>query len=142
MCGRSAFYLFWEGNRGENAGVANNGESRTPRQLRERLVALSKATAQIVSLVSSDGRMIEDQSGWTEFTGLRDYCDDRWMQAIHPQDVGQTLLYRTPSISAGEPFRLKHRLRRIDGSYRWVILDMTPILEGSGKIRQWPRGSH
>ena len=81
--------------------------------------------------------MIEDQSGWLEFTGLRDYCDDRWMKAIHPEDVGQTLLYWTPSISAGEPFRVKHRLRRIDGTYRWVILDMTPILEESGKIREW-----
>src|SRR5690606_1353966 len=41
------------------------------------------------------------------------------------------------SLSTGEAYRMKHRLRRFDGEYRWVETRAAPMRSAEGAIVQW-----
>jgi len=58
-----------------------------------------------------------------EFTGLpiEKLRDNGWMDAAHPEDLEATIRVYVPAIEARTPFVVEYRLRRADGSYRWVL---------------------
>jgi PAS domain S-box-containing protein len=56
---------------------------------------------------------------------------------IHPDDLETVDQFFAHSLATGEPFALKHRLRRFDGQYRWVEMRAAAMRNGDGAIAQW-----
>ena len=56
---------------------------------------------------------------------------------VHPEDRDPLLQALTHSFSTGEPFELKFRNRRWDGSYRWTEGRAEPLRDESGRIIRW-----
>ncbi|PAQ05582.1 PAS domain-containing protein [Mesorhizobium temperatum] len=56
---------------------------------------------------------------------------------VHPEDRARLLQALTHSLSTGEPFELKFRNRRWDGSYRWTEGRAEPLRDESGRIIRW-----
>jgi PAS domain S-box-containing protein len=56
---------------------------------------------------------------------------------IHPDDLAGVLENYAHSLSTGEPYRRRHRLRRFDGEYRWVETRAAPMRNAEGAIVQW-----
>jgi len=67
--------------------------------LRDRFEALSRATAQIITISGFHGGLLEDQPERVEFTGQDDYHDYGWAKAVHEDDAGQTLKLRRERTS-------------------------------------------
>ncbi|WP_425353788.1 PAS domain-containing sensor histidine kinase [Ancylobacter gelatini] len=56
---------------------------------------------------------------------------------IHPDDLAAVKECYGHSLSTGEPYHMKHRLRRFDGVYRWVETRAAAMRNAEGRIVQW-----
>lgn len=56
---------------------------------------------------------------------------------VHPDDLAGVKERYAHSLSTGEPYARKHRLRRSDGEYRWVETRAAPMRNAEGVIVQW-----
>ncbi|CAN7700704.1 PAS domain-containing protein [Rhizobium leguminosarum] len=56
---------------------------------------------------------------------------------VHPDEVEGVKEKYAHSLSTGEPYAHKHRLRRFDGEYRWVETRAAPMRNAEGAIVQW-----
>ncbi|WP_223217142.1 PAS domain-containing protein [Rhizobium cauense] len=56
---------------------------------------------------------------------------------IHPDDLDLVRQRYGHSLRSGEPYVMKHRLRRYDGKYRWVETRTAPMRDAEGTIVQW-----
>ena len=70
---------------------------------------------------------------WLQFVGR---TADRemgmgWVQNVHPDDVGRCLEAYTTAFDERKPFTIEYRLRRYDGTYRWVLDTGAPLNESA-----------
>ena len=56
---------------------------------------------------------------------------------VHPDDLAGVKERYAHSLSSGEPYARRHRLRRFDGEYRWVETRAAPMRDADGAIVQW-----
>lgn len=56
---------------------------------------------------------------------------------VHPDDLAGVKEDYAHSLSTGEPYARRHRLRRFDGEYRWVETRAAPMRSPEGAIVQW-----
>jgi PAS domain S-box-containing protein len=56
---------------------------------------------------------------------------------IHPDEISDLEQLWLHSVSTGEPFRMRHRLRRADGVYRWVDARAEALRGNDGNIAYW-----
>jgi PAS domain S-box-containing protein len=61
----------------------------------------------------------------------------RWVNFIHPDDREETVKTFFRAIETGESFNVIHRLRRLDGEYRWHNAMGAPLHDPGGTIIQW-----
>ena len=60
-----------------------------------------------------------------------------WTEMVHPDDRAATEALRRQTLADGRPFEREHRLRRLDGVYRWVLSRALPVRNAAGKIETW-----
>jgi PAS domain S-box-containing protein len=72
----------------------------------------------------------KDESGGSRLANTLDAI-------IHPDDLADVKEKYGHSLSTGEPYIRRHRLRRHDGEYRWVETRAGPMRNAEGEIVQW-----
>jgi PAS domain S-box-containing protein len=113
------------------------------RESEERFRTLIQASAAIIWTAGPDGSFVTPQPDWTQFTGQPAEAALGWgrLECVHPDDLEQVQgAWREAQITA-EPIAIEHRLRRADGAWRHMALNVAPVLEDDGTIREWV-GSH
>ncbi|HJV61910.1 MAG TPA: PAS domain-containing sensor histidine kinase [Albitalea sp.] len=73
---------------------------------------------------------------WREFTG-RSLDEERgsgWLQNVHAEDLERCSGIFNASFDARLPFKMDFRLRRHDGSHRWVLASGVPRFLGDGSF--------
>ncbi|TPI25036.1 PAS domain S-box protein [Mesorhizobium sp. B3-2-1] len=71
-----------------------------------------------------------DSAGKSRLAGTLD-------AGVHPDDLAGVKEQYARSLSTGEPYARKHRLRRFDGEYLWVDTRAAPMRNAEGAIVQW-----
>lgn len=73
--------------------------------------------------VGADGSCDWVNRPWLDYTGrdLAAEVDTGWTDGIHPDDLERCLATFGGSFQAREPFEMEYRLRRHDGTYRWLM---------------------
>lgn len=56
---------------------------------------------------------------------------------IHPDDLRAVERTWEQAVKSGEPFAIRHRIRRADGVYRWVDGRGEPLRGDDGRVVQW-----
>jgi PAS domain S-box-containing protein len=73
---------------------------------------------------------------WLEFTGraIEQELGYGWAEGIHPDDHARCLEIYTAAFDARERFTIDYRLRRHDGTYRWIRDNGAPYLGDDGSF--------
>jgi PAS domain S-box-containing protein len=123
--------------RREAAERIANAQRRASEQ---RYRGLADAVPLLVWSTDPDGRAVDFNQRWFEFTGL-DLMDSiafGWRAVIHPDDLDRTMEQWLGAVRAGQRFEMEHRLRRAsDGQYRWMLAQAVPVRDAEGNVVRW-----
>lgn len=74
---------------------------------------------------------------WLKFTGrsLEEEQGNGWTQGIHPDDLEGCINTYSQCFNARNAFSMVYRLRRHDGTYRWLQDDGTPLYSKTGEFK-------
>jgi diguanylate cyclase (GGDEF)-like protein/PAS domain S-box-containing protein len=94
---------------------------------------------QVPWTATPDGNIQEVGPNWADLTGtdIEQALGFGWVEAVHPDDVGQALDRWRQTLQSGEPIDIEYRLRRGDENYRWVRAHASPRLDDAGKVVRW-----
>jgi len=109
-------------------------------QTREQeLVGIIETIPSMLWSTSPTGEVTHISQRVLEYTGLslEDFLNLGWKRIIHPDDFEDTAKAFFGAIQTGESYSATHRLRRIDGEYRWHHASGEPLRDSHGKIIQW-----
>lgn len=86
----------------------------------------------LIWVANIQGQCTYLNKAWREFTGqtLKQGYDDRWIEAIHPDDRERLLQTYIAASGTRQEFKLKCRLRHCDGEYRQVLFSGKPRFTG------------
>jgi PAS domain S-box-containing protein len=83
-----------------------------------------------------DGSCSYLSRGWYEYTGQAEQegLGFGWLDAVHPADRAEAARSFTEANAQRAQFHSEHRLRRTDGTFRWVIDAGRPRLSAAGEF--------
>ncbi|WFU49846.1 MASE1 domain-containing protein (plasmid) [Sinorhizobium terangae] len=116
------------------------------RQSERSLRDLVETLPALIWCAAPDGRPIYFSQQLRGFVGFdvedKDVADSSRLAnvldaIIYPDDLAAVKKLFAHSLTTGEPYAQKHRLRRFDGEYRWVEMRAAAMRNGDGAIVQW-----
>ena len=63
--------------------------------------------------------------------------DFGWRRVVHPDDVDHAVELWLHCLKTGEPYEAEHRIRRVDGTYRWFRAVGRSSRDRDGRIVGW-----
>jgi PAS domain S-box-containing protein len=73
---------------------------------------------------------------WSDFIGhapAHEPCTG-WFEHVHPEDLERCVGIWHASFDARQPFSMDFRLQRMDGVYRWMLMNGTPRHDSDGRF--------
>ena len=109
---------------------------RTAEQRQRRVL---DSVPQKLFTATSDGEIDYCNPAWIKYTGLafEQLQGSGWMQIVHPDDLPENIRAWRLSVSTGEPYVFAHRLRHVDGEYRWHLSHAQAVLDDTGRVSMW-----
>lgn len=100
---------------------------------------LTDAMPQIVCMMRADGWLTYFNQMWFDYTGLsmEKSLGQGWTQLIHPDDRARVAQRWEQASESGETWEIQYRLRRADGSYRWMLGRAHPLSEAAAPATKW-----
>ena len=97
---------------------------------------LANSGSALVWMSDLNGRCNYFNQVWLDFTGrsLEQDLGDGWMECIHPEDLQKTLDSYDQAFERREVFSMTYRLRRHDGTYRWLLDKGQPRYDTQGNF--------
>ncbi|PAX09263.1 GAF domain-containing protein [Sphingomonas lenta] len=83
-----------------------------------------------------DGQLDRVNRRWFEWTGTTG-LGDSWAQGLHLDDRQRTFDVWARSVATGEPYDIEHRVKMLDGTYRWMHSRAFPRRDDQGRIVKW-----
>jgi PAS domain S-box-containing protein len=76
---------------------------------------------------------------WARYTGqvLTDLGPESLLHNIHPNDRAELLRAWRRAMTSGLPVYFEHRLKRVDGVYRWHVIRANARRDAQGAIVEW-----
>lgn len=109
--------------------------------------ALTRSEAQFKLLADSipDISWSSDRHGnfdyfnrrWYDYVGEGERPEGGWESFFHPEDRAGWFDAWEEAREKGEPYETEYRLRRADGSYRWMLARGLPVRGPNGQIERW-----
>jgi PAS domain S-box-containing protein len=71
---------------------------------------------------------------WLAFTGrgIEQEMGDGWIEGVHRDDLDRCVAHYIDHFRRREPFEMEYRLRRHDGTYRWIFDRGVPFSDENG----------
>jgi PAS domain S-box-containing protein len=105
----------------------------------ERFRFLINTMPQKVWQADSNGVTLYFNKEYSDFTGysMDELTNWEWKKVIHPEDLEGTMNAWLNSIFTGQPYKIYHRIRASNGSYRWHLTRATPKKGKNNTIEMW-----
>lgn len=103
--------------------VARSRAEAAVRDSEARFRDLADTTPALMWTTEERGRVTFVNRRWLEFTGrtLEEEVGDTWAMSSHPDDRPELVSRWLDALAQRAEFRMEYRLRRADGTYRWVL---------------------
>ncbi len=116
--------------------------NRAEEALRESEVqfrTIAEAMPQIIWVTRPDGWHTHFNQRWMDYTGLtlEESLGHGWNPPFHPEDRPRAAKRWQQAIESGEPYETEYRLRRADGTYRWMLGRALPMRDATGAVVKW-----
>ena len=102
----------------------------------ERFRTLANRAPVLLWSLDSQGQCVFCNQGLLDFFGM-DMAAARglgWLVAVHGNDREMVIAHHCLALQTRESHELEYRLRRSDGTYRWVLDKAVPQWSGSGEF--------
>ncbi|MFL6428331.1 MAG: PAS domain S-box protein [Acidobacteriaceae bacterium] len=107
-------------------------------EARSEKVQLMEAIPEMVWVAGPAGKPEYANERWRAFTGAEPGNEPfGGMELIHPDDRERTAEVFADALRAKRPYEVEHRMRRADGTYRWVLARAQPLIDAAGKVAHW-----
>ena len=83
-----------------------------------------------------DGQLNRVSRRWLEWTGTPG-TGESWAEGLHPDDRERSFEAWGHSVATGEPYDIEHRVKMVDGSYRWARSRAFARRDSKGAICLW-----
>ena len=109
------------------------------KESRERFRSLADAMPQLVWSSGADGVIDYYNHRLAEYDGLTpdENAGYPWEAPLHPDDLQDSTEAWKLAVQTGQTFQVEHRLRIVDGSYRWHLSRGVPLRDDSGAVIRW-----
>mgnify|MGYP002423967837 FL=1 len=73
---------------------------------------------------------------WFDYTGQSRTEANAWgwVETIHPEDREESARRYREALEKGRSLQQEHRIRRVDGEYRWFLVRANPLLDVQGQV--------
>ncbi len=107
----------------------------TARLLRE----ITRLTPTLIFTTSPEGSIDFVNSRWAALLGVPEgvLLGTGWRSYVHPDDLTAMDGLWPIHMANGEPYSAQWRVRRVDGSYRWVEIHAEAERDDTGRIVRW-----
>jgi PAS domain S-box-containing protein len=97
---------------------------------------------QIQWVLDADGNLTDISSRWVQLTGMSKEQTSKlgWLEALHPDDEPRTLKALRDALQTGTPINIPHRVKTVDGAWKWLRARAVPSYGPSGEILRWYGG--
>lgn len=103
-----------------------------------KLLQMADSMPQVVWIAESDGRVTYYNHRVSEFFGVVRHGDVwEWQPMVHEDDLNATDRAWRNAVARHEAYVMEHRIRMLDGSYRWHLSRAFPALDEAGEVVQW-----
>ncbi len=102
-----------------------------------RFRALADSMPDIAFSANHEGQFDYFNQRWHEYTGLTGIFDqEASQQVLHPDEYDGIMEHWAKCLASGKPYENENRLRRSDGTWRWVLVRALPVtINSSGRLR-------
>lgn len=111
------------------------------RRSEARFRCLVDTSTQMVWHLGASGQPVDSLEPVERFTGLPAshlrHKPWNWLDIVHPADRDATRWAFDRAIAEGSRFQITHRVRRHDGAWRVLELQVVPVRNDDGSIREW-----
>lgn len=116
-----------------------NARLQQAEQSEEQLRALADTIPQLAWIAKGDGYIFWYNQRWYDYTGKTQEELEGWgWKSVHdPIYLPKVEQAWEHSIKTGEPFNMEFPLRATDGSFRWFLTRIVPVLDNQGTVLRW-----
>jgi PAS domain S-box-containing protein len=106
------------------------------RQSEERFRNMADTAPVMIWVAGTDKLCIYLNKPWLDFTGrsIDEELDSGWAEGIHSDDFERCLETYNSAFDRRELFTMEYRLRRADGTFRWVFDTGAPRFSSTGEF--------
>ena len=96
--------------------------------------SLANAAPVLVWTAGTDGLRDWFNQSWLAFTGrtMPEEVGTGWTHGVHPDDLARCINTYETAFAARRDFAIEYRLRRFDGTYRWMLATGAPRIAPDG----------
>lgn len=93
-------------------------------------------------ILDSEGNLVDISFRWVQLTGMTREQTQKlgWLEVLHPDDVAPTMNALREALRTGEPINIEHRVKTVDGTWKWLRARGSPLRGPSGEIVHWYGG--
>jgi len=104
-----------------------------------RLEHIINAVPGLVWSADADGAITFLSQQYLDYIGLdADHAlTGAWRESIHPEDADGLFSAWASAFAQGQANEHEARLRRADGSYRWMLFRASPSFDDAGHLAEW-----
>jgi len=109
------------------------------RKSEEEFRLLAETMPQISCVAQADGAHLHFAQKWMDYTGLSlaESLGNGWVAALHPDDRALVSDRWRGAVESGGIYEVEYRLRRVDGTFRWMLGRALPLRDAAGAVLKW-----
>ena len=111
----------------------------TLRACEEDFRVMMESLPQLVWMAEADGTHTYFNQQWIAYTGLTlaQSIGDGWQAVFDPSEREGAVDRWQRAVARGQVYEAEYRLRRADGTYRWMLGRALPVRDSGGQITKW-----